>query len=164
MDLREEIIQILEKAKNKIVSNIDSEGITASGKTKQSLKVVSNQTGIVLIQDATGAPFETLQYGREGGKVPKGFQKIIEMWINEKGLSVEPKNYIRKPSEKWQPKYTPEQRGLMAMAGAIATNIKNNGTKRFREPNENVYSKAIDEAIKEISKLAVDSVISEVRK
>ena len=164
MDLKTEILQILTEAKDEIISNIDSQGIRASGRTQKSLKVEDRGEHLVLMQDSTGAPFETLQYGREGGKVPMGFQSIIKQWIIDKGITTNPIDYKRVPSEKWQPKYTPAERGLLAAAGAIAHNIKENGTERFRQNNENVYSDILTKTIEKLENLITVKITSEIRK
>lgn len=166
MDLRQQIIQILTDTKDKIISNIDTQGIRASGRTQESLKVEDRGENLVLIQAATdkAAPFETLQYGRPGGKVPMGFASIIRQWIIDKGIQTQPIPYKRQPSARWQPKYTPEIRGQMAAAGAIVDKIRRIGTNRHAAPNENVYSQAISEAIEKIEKMFVESVKSEIRR
>ena len=153
MDLKTEILQILTEAKDEIISNIDSQGIRASGRTQKSLKVEDRGEHLVLVQDSTGAPFETLQYGWDGKEVPKGFNAIIKQWIIDKGISTKPIQYKRIPSDKWQPKYTPQERGLIAAAYVIAHNIKENGTKRFRQPNEEVYSGVLEDVILKIEEL-----------
>ena len=119
---------------------------------------------MVLVQDSTGAPFETLQYGREGGKVPMGFQSIIKQWIIDKGITTNPIDYKRIPSARWQPKYTPAERGLLAAAGAIAEKIKKSGTDRFTQPNEEVYSGVLNKTIDRLEKLFVGKITSEIRK
>lgn len=166
MDLKKEIISILNETKEKIISNIDSQGIKASGRTQKSLKVEDRGEHLVLIQEATdkAAPFTTLQYGRPGGNVPRGFAAIIRQWIIDKGIQTQPIPYVRTPSERWQPKYTPEIRGQMAAAGAIAEKIAKIGTDRHKTPNENVYSAAINEAIEKIEKMFVQSIKSEIRR
>ena len=164
MDIKTQILKILTEAKDRIISNIDSEGIRASGRTQKSLNVEDRGEHLVLVEDGSGAPFETLQYGREGGRVPKGFAKIIEQWIIDKGIATAPIPYKRKPSEKWQPKYTPDIRGRMAAAGAIADKIRSVGTDRFTQPNENVYTKPIEEAIEKIENFFIESIKSEVRR
>ena len=164
MDLKTEILQILTEAKDEIISNIDSQGIRASGRTQKSLKVEDRGEHLVLVQDSTGAPFETLQYGREGGKVPMGFQSIIKQWIIDKGITTNPIDYKRIPSARWQPKYTPAERGLLAAAGAIAEKIKKSGTDRFTQPNEEVYSGVLNKTIDRLEKLFVGKITSEIRK
>ena len=164
MDLKTEILQILTEAKDEIISNIDSQGIRASGRTQKSLKVEDRGEHLVLVQDSTGAPFETLQYGRKGGKVPMGFREIIKQWIIDKGISTKPIDYKRVPSARWQPKYTPAERGLLAAAGVWAHNIKENGTKRFREPNENVYSDVLTKTIEKLENLMIGKITSEIRR
>ena len=165
MDLKTEIQQILTEAKDEIISNIDSQGIRASGRTQKSLKVEDRGEHLVLVQDSTGAPFETLQYGREGGKVPMGFQSIIKQWIIDKGIIPdEQPPYKRKESVNWIPKYTPQERNLIAAAGAIAANIKENGTKRYKQPNENVYSDVLTKTIEKLENLMIGKITSEIRR
>ena len=165
MDLKTEILQILTEAKDEIISNIDSQGIRASGRTQKSLKVEDRGEHLVLVQDSTGAPFETLQYGREGGKVPMGFQSIIKQWIIDKGIIPdEQPPYKRKESVNWIPKYTPQERNLIAAAGAIAANIKENGTKRYKQPNENVYSDVLTKTIEKLENLMIGKITSEIRR
>ena len=164
MDIRNEILQILTETKDRIISNIDTEGIRASGRTQASLRVEDRGEHFVLVQGSGSAPFETLQYGRGGGRVPLGFQSIIRQWIIDKGISTTDIPYKRNPSDRWQPKYTPQERGLLAAAGAIAEKIKKSGTDRFTQPNENVYSQPINEAIEKLTALFVKSVTSEIRR
>ncbi len=165
MDIKTEVLKILEAARDEIVQNMASEKITTTGKTADSLKVEERGSHLLLLQaDGNGAPIETVQYGREAGKVPYNFNSIIRQWIIDKGIATEAIPYVRRPSEKWQPKYTAEERGLMAAAGAIAHSIAKSGTQRHREPNEKVYSEAIEKAIDNITKSITDLVISEIRK
>ena len=164
MDIRNEILQILTETKDRIIANIDTEGIRASGRTQESLRVEDRGEHFVLVQGSGGAPFETLQYGRGGGRVPLGFQSIIRQWIIDKGISTTDIPYKRNPSAKWQPKYTPQERGLLAAAGAIAEKIRKSGTDRFTQPNENVYSQPINDAIERLTALFVKSVTSEIRR
>ena len=160
MDLRNEIIQILTETRDSIVNNIESEGIKASGRTQRSLKVEDRGEKIVLFEDGSGAPFQTLQFGRDGGKVPKGFVGIIMQWMSDKGITAPPIPYKRSTGGK----YTPEQRGQMRRAGAIAHKIARDGTMRYSQPNMNVYTQPIEDAIKKINNILKDSVISNVRK
>jgi hypothetical protein len=128
------------------------------------LRVEDRGEHLVLVQGTEGAPFETLQYGREGGKVPSGFNAIIRQWIIDKGISTTDIPYKRKPSANWQPKYTPHERGLLSAAGAIAEKIKKKGTDRFSEPNENVYTPVLNELIEKIEKIMFTKITSEIRK
>ena len=165
MDLKSEILQILDEARTQIVSNIDSQNIKASGKTQASLKVEDRGQSLVLVQKPDGAPFETLQYGREGGKIPRGFNAIIKQWIIDKGIIPdEQPPYKRKESVNWVPKYTPQERNLIAAAGAMAANIKENGTKRYKQPNENVYSDVLTKTIEKLENLMTGKITSEIRR
>lgn len=154
--MRAAIFQAVIRAKDAIIQNMSIENITTTGKTAESIKVVDEGDSIVMYSTEKGAPFETVQYGRPGGRVPRGFEKIIEKWIIDKGLSINAIPYKRKPSELWQPKYTPEMRGLKAAAGAIANKIRREGTERYNTPNERVYSQVLDALEEEVLK-AVDN-------
>ena len=160
MDLRTEIIGILETARQKIVGNIDSQNIKASGRTQSALKVEDRGEHIVLLDDGSGAPFETLQYGRKGGKIPTGFRSILKEWLIVKNIAVEPIPYKTAKGGK----YTPQERGLMKMAYFLSKKIAKDGTKRYSQPNENVYTEAINEAIDKIEKTLTSYVKSEIRR
>ncbi len=128
----------LNMLKVSIINNIERNGQKASGETQKSLKVkVSSNKGVL-----TGRGyFGTLENGRKGGNVPKGFVDIIKQWILDKGIAVEPIPYKRQVGGK----YTPEERGLNSFAGAIAGMIKKNGTELHRFPNlkKDVYTDGI---------------------
>lgn len=160
MDLRNEIIHILTETRDSIVNNIESEGIKASGRTQQSLKVEDRGEKIVLFEDGSGAPFQTLQFGREGGKIPAGFAAIILQWMKDKGITAEEIPYKSARGGK----YTPIERGMMRRAYLISRKIAREGTLRHKQPNMNVYTQPIDEAIKKINNILTDSVISNIRR
>ena len=86
--LTDKVIARLEDLKAEIIANIEREGITASGRTQRSLRLVVTDTGAKLVADAGDrAPLETLEVGREGGKVPRGFTDILVQWSKDKGIS-----------------------------------------------------------------------------
>jgi len=165
MDFKAEIIRVLEETKAEIINNIDTQKVKASGRTQKSLAVEDRGESIVLVQlpHEKVAPFTTLQFGREGGKVPMGFAKIIEQWLVDKKIKVEPIPYIRKPSDKWQPKYTPVQRGLMQRAGAIANKIAKEGTQRHKTPNMEIYTQPLNKALQKIADITIGSITTEVK-
>lgn len=146
--IKDSIIKILEETKNTIINNIDSQGIKASGRTQKSFQVVDDGNHVMLISNGTGAPFTTLQYGREAGKVPMNFNAILVQWMKDKGVQVEPIPYKTERKHK----YTPIQRGYMQRAYFISKKIKEHGTGRHTTPNENVYNEAIKQAVEKINK------------
>jgi hypothetical protein len=152
--IKDKIIEILEEAKLSIIENIDKQGIKASGRTQKALHVVSNENHIMLINNGTGAPFTTLQYGRGAGKVPKNMNDILVQWMKDKGIQVEPIPYKTERPHK----YTPIERGYMQRAYFISQKIQEEGTNRHKAPNENVYTKPIEVAIAKITKLLVTEV------
>lgn len=123
------IKQVLDKMVAQIRSNLESTGTNASGRTSNSLRVeVDDTSGRIYGRRY----FRGVEQGRAGGRVPRNFQSIIRQWILDKGLTPRAIPYKRKPSANWQPKYTPQERGLRAMAGAIAHTIEKSGTSLYR--------------------------------
>ena len=100
----EKVLKAVQKCRDKISQNIDTQKIKASGRTQASLKVEKRGDNVVMVDKGEGAPFETLKYGRPGGAVPKGFQSIILQWMEDKGIKADPIAYLRQPSAKWKPK------------------------------------------------------------
>lgn len=138
----------LEGLRQRIIANHISANQVASGRTKASLVIEMGGEGGVLYGRF---PFGTLETGRKGGNVPKNFADIIRQWIIDKGISVSPIKYVRKPSERWQPKYTPEERGLRSLAGAIAHKIAESGTELYREGGRNdIYTPEISKTLERI--------------
>lgn len=162
--MRNEILKILDECRAEIVTNMQAEGVTVTGRTSGSLAVEDRGEHLVLIQRPEGAPIETTQFGREGGKVPFGFRQIIKQWIIDKKIQTKDIPYIRKPSERWQPMYTPQERGLAAAAGAIAHKIAKVGTDRFANPKQNIYTEPIDKAIDKISNFLLIEITTNIRK
>lgn len=142
--LTEELARLAERIKD----NHRRAGQVASGRTLASITYEVNEKVGTLYGRF---PFGTLETGRKGGRVPRNFVDIIRQWIKDKGIPVDPMPYIRKPSEKWQPKYTPEERGLTTMASAVATKIRKEGTALFRDGGRaDIYSNEIPETIKRV--------------
>lgn len=162
--MKEEIIKILTECKAEIINNMQSEGVTVTGRTAGSLAVEDRGEHLVLVQKPEGAPIETTQFGRPSGKVPIGFRHIIKQWITDRKIPTQPIPYIRTPSDRWQPMYTPEERGLAAAAGAIAHKIATKGTERFSNPNTNIYTEPIDKAIDKISNFLLTEITTNIRK
>lgn len=147
---------------DRIRENITATGTRASGRTQASLRVeVSAVSATIYGRRA----FSVLQTGRRAGRVPFGFVTIIKQWIADKGLRVSPIPYIRKASSKWQPKYTPEQRGLNAAAGAIAYKIRTQGTSLYRRGGRSdIYSEPVRECVEGIKADIRSAYVSEILK
>lgn len=102
--LEEDILRVLTEAKTEIQANMEGKGINASGRTSRGFAVEQDAEGfrLVLRHDETAevactpngfgsvtvrtAPLSTLEIGREGGKVPRGFYYMIKQWTRDKGL------------------------------------------------------------------------------
>lgn len=162
--MKDKIRKILEQAKEQIKLNLDVENINASKRTSDSLQVVEYDGGVKLVIGGEDtAPLSTLEIGRPGGAVPFNFQEIIKQWIIDKGLSTNPIPYVRQPSDRWQPKYTPEERGLNAAAGAIAHKIKKVGTDRHLQPRNDIYSNVVKSTIDILKKEILGFVVETIK-
>ena len=148
-DPRKEIKGILTEElqglRERIIANHIRAGQRASGKTERSLRVeVTDIQGTLFGRQAFG----TLETGRRPGRVPYKFNEIIRQWILDKGIAITDIPYKRKESERWRPKYTPRERGLRAMAGAIAYKIREEGTSLYREGGRtDIYSPEVKKCI-----------------
>ena len=133
MQITDQIAQILETCKGQIQTNMASRNINASGRTSKSLTVERYAGGVRLVSKGESiAPFETVQYGRKAGKVPKGFYYIIKQWSREKGLT------FSKESER------------STFAYFLSRKIAREGTERHRTPDEQVYTPPVTEAVRAI--------------
>ena len=136
---------ILTQARDEIRANMQAQNINASGRTSAALQVVQRGTKIELIKsNGDNAPFQTLQYGRAGGKVPAGFYYIIKQWTRDKGLSFANET----------------ERGTFAYF--TARKIAREGTQRHKTPNDQVYSEPIKKASESIAKVVKDYVLANV--
>ena len=150
MTLEQDILRVLTQAKVEIQANMQAKGINASGRTSRSFAVEQDAQGmrLVLRHDEVAtieckprgfgsvmvgtAPLSTLEIGREGGKVPRGFYYMIKQWTRDKGLS------FSSESERQTFSYF------------AARKIAREGTGRHKK-HEDVYSAPTRKAIKEIN-------------
>lgn len=134
----------LERAKLIIIQHIWKNGQNASGRTVDSLHVVMNPEGGTLFGRNF---FGTMETGRRAGKVPYGFSGIILQWMRDKGIHGTPIAYKTKRAHK----YTPQERGDLSMASAIANTIAAKGTKLHRDGGrDDVYSNVIPETMERL--------------
>lgn len=165
-DYNEVLIATLERIRAKIAANINEKGLRASGKTEASMfkpdSIRLTDTGAQLVAVGRGY-FQSLELGRPAGRVPRGFAYIIRQWILDKGLSVRMIPYQRQPSERWQPKYSVEERSLRAAAGAIAHNIATRGTRLYQQGGRSdIYTPVLEEETRrleaEIGRIIANSI------
>ena len=136
--------------------NLAKTKTNASGRTSASLRVVMTNTGG---QIWGRRYFRGVEQGRGGGRVPRGFTSIIAQWIKDKGLTPSAIPYKRQPSQNWQPKYTPEERGLQRMASAIAYTIEKSGTSLYRKGGRtDIFTNVIEENKADILKVAKEII------
>lgn len=154
-DIKTVIAERLRKVAESIRGNIDAEDITASGRTRDSIKVVEYDKGVKIVYDGSGAPMRTTEVGRRPGKVPKGFANIIYQWSIDKGLSFD------------------DEKERKRFAGAVAYGkIKKKGFGRpspsgFGSISEKIYTPEISdeiEAIRAIVSAEVAQYITNTKK
>lgn len=151
MKLGEDILRILTQARDEIVAAMQDKEINASGRTARGFAVEQFNGGfrLVLNHNETAqiectpngfgsvevgtAPLATLEIGRPGGGVPRGFYYIIKQWTRDKGLQ------FAKESERQTFSYF------------TARKIMREGTRRNTDPVE-VYSEPVNKAKAEIEK------------
>ena len=154
----------LEALQTTISDNMRQAGQVASGRTLASMHVVVEELhGTLYGGLPEGAPIGTFETGRRAGKVPAGFAGIIRDWMEDKGIKGEPIPYVRQPSERWQPKYDPQERGNRALAGAIAHKIQTEGSKLHREGGRNdIYTPAVQQTIENIQRRIKATMVEEI--
>lgn len=152
----DELKTILDKMVSEMRENLAKTNTNASGRTSASLRVVMTNTG----GEIWGRRyFRGVEQGRAGGRVPRNFHSIIRQWILDKGLTPSAIPYKRQPSAKWQPKYTPEERGLRQMASAIAHTIEKSGTSLYRRGGrKDIFTNVIEENKTDILKVAKEII------
>lgn len=139
--VEETLTRHLGNVKQKVEQAMAAYGRNASGRSVASLTVsVQGDTGTLY----GSRSFWVMERGRRPGKVPHGFADIIRQWIIDKGLKVTPI-----PARRTQGvKYTPYERGLRSMAGAIAHKIMTEGTRLYRDNDFNdIYTSAVKEEL-----------------
>lgn len=155
-DIDNAMLAALERIRATIAANITEKGLKASGRTAASMRIERDAFGMRLV----GRPyFQSLELGRPSGSVPRNFAAIIRQWIIDKGLSVRMIPYKRQPSERWQPKYTVEERSLRMAAGAIAHKIATSGTLLYRQGGRSdIYTPVIRREVEQLREQYTDIV------
>lgn len=124
MTISEYISGRLDNAVTGIKANMVAKNINATGRTSNSIRVVTLEKDShwqIVGGGQNTAPIATLEVGRAAGNIPMGFGQIIYNWGVAKGLA------------NWS----------MRAAWGVAINIKEWGTKRHWF-NEDVYSSIIN--------------------
>lgn len=158
-ELQQRIFGTMQQCAEQIRANMQTLNINASGRTSQSLHVRMNEQGLQMVIGRDGdhdvptpltietvtardtAPAATLEVGRVGGNVPRGFYYIIKEWAREKGLSVD---------------------NLGTFAYFTARKIAREGTARGRE-HVDVYSTHVNNCMVQIREACKQYLADTVR-
>lgn len=133
---------------NRIRANHVNAGQVASGRTLASIRAyVTLEEGVLYGRLLGHSPFGVLETGRRPGNIPGNLPEIIRQWMNDKGVHGTPIPYKTDRPHK----YTPQERGDMSMAGAIAHSIAQKGTRLFQQGGRaDIYSNEIPQALERI--------------
>lgn len=134
---------------DRIKSNLDTTGTTASGRTKDSIEVVAIDGELTIYGRRF---FEGVETGRPAGKIPYRFQDIIRQWMDDKNIS------DQFGQKEWQKRNA---------AYLIAQKIKDSGTKLYRDGGRtSIYTDVINEELpkleEEIRIKVVDSILRNI--
>lgn len=138
------VTEELERARQMIINHIRANGQNASGRTIKSLHVEATEEEGTLWGHK---PFGVLETGRKAGKIPYSFRSIIWQWMKDKGLHGTPIPYKGQGDHRW----TPQERGDIKMAGAIAWTIKTKGSHLHRKGGrDDVYSNVVPQTLERV--------------
>lgn len=146
MSYADDIIPILEDAKTAIQQNMAAEGIDATGSTSRSFRVERYDGGVRLVMGGTAektAPLATLEVGRPGGPVPKGFTQILYEWSIAKGIPFDKDSRRR------------------SFAYLLGRRIQREGTLRHMQPVD-VYTTIILDVADRVKADAVKSITTAI--
>lgn len=141
-DILAECQTILERAKEAIQAQMEYQGVNATGNTSRSFRVERYEGGVRLVMGGTDyktAPLQTLEVGRPGGAVPRGFTEILEEWSIAKGI----------------PFSTDRER--RSFAYLLGRRIAREGTLRHKTPVD-VYSSIITDAANKVTADVIKSI------
>lgn len=122
----------LDRLKSDIMAEMERKGENASHRTERSLEVVRYDGGVKLVfAEGERAPMETLEVGRPGGAVPKGFYEIIKQWSRDKGIAFA------------------DERERSTFAYFVSRKIAREGTRRHKQ-HEDIYSSLTRKALTDV--------------
>lgn len=144
-NVRLQVLQRLTQAAAEIQSSMDSAGVNASGRTRASIRVREIDGGTLQLVGGgqNAAPVPTLEVGRAGGNVPKGFSEILLQWSRDKGLNFETESRRK------------------SFAYLLARKIAREGTQRHKQ-NEDIYSTIAQRAADDIAEIIKEQLASVV--
>ena len=129
----------------RVSDQLDATHTTASGRAKRSLRIeYSTERATLYGCDY----FDRLESGNPPRSMSTSFVRTIRQWMLDKGISASPVSYVRRESERWRPKYIPQERGELMLAGAIAHKIAQEGTQLYRDGGRtDIYTDIINEEV-----------------
>lgn len=143
-DLNSVILSSLQEVVSEIQANIERSGKNTTGRAKNSLEIQSDGTNYKVL----GVPyFNTLEDGREGGNVPKGFYYLIKDWAVNKGL------------------FQSTDRELSRFAYFTSRKIANYGTEQYRlGKRTDIYTDTINNFIDTLTDKVSDFYMININK
>lgn len=137
-----QIEMILDECRVDIQRNMQDYGINASGRTSSSFIVEKYEGGVRLVSRGENiAPFISIEQGKEPGWV--GLNTLRQWTINKQ---------IEFNSE--------EERELFVRS--VQWKIAQEGTERFRDPNYNITTPPVIDAVEKLKQAAVGVFVAEI--
>ncbi|MDH6354533.1 hypothetical protein M2132_000861 [Dysgonomonas sp. PH5-45] len=103
-----------------------------------------------------------LHWLSEQEQQPLNLFQAVRLWIEEEGAAYKNIPYIRKESERWKPRYTPQERGLMSLSGKIAYKMQQEGVS-LKNPQPTAQDAEVDtQEIEALIGEALSDIISQL--
>ena len=118
---------------NEIRQAITDAKISASGRTAASLNYKDDWSHLTIYGDRSGAPIASLQSGNKPQKVDVG---VIKQWAIDKGITFS------------------SEKELNSFSYLTAKKIEREGTQRFKEPRNDIYTPALEKAVERFKQRA----------
>lgn len=141
--LSDEVRKALKEAGESIIQKIrdrlEAENINASGSLSDSLEAIVTDTGLEIWANDYLVYAEV---GREAGRIPRNFGKILAKWVEDKGINI-PEKY----------------KDSVQFGNAIANKIRVFGSARHRGeyPKVDILSQPIEDTMPIIEEYLADS-------
>lgn len=141
MDTRE-IERILDECRVAMMANMERYDINASGRTANSFKVERYEGGVRLVSRGDNiAPFASLETGNEPSWVPIN---VLRQWVIEKRIEFnseeERESFVR--ATQWK--------------------IAHEGTERYRQPNYDVTTPPIEQAVESLKSAITQGFVKQI--
>lgn len=151
-DIKNILSKRMESIKDKVAQRMDALHRTTTGQSVNSLAIIFPKSMEAYLEG--DAQWQVMQKGRSPGKGPYNFREIIKKWIDDKGITAQPKGNQT------------EEAAKNSLAFLITRSILEKGTSLHRNNSYNdIYDSVVDEEVFKMQReagacfeLAVDKI------